>query len=155
MDFTKLDGLIPAVVQDRSTGDVLMVAYANAEALALTARTGQAHFWSRSRQALWRKGETSGNTLAVVEIRRDCDRDAVLMVVDPADTARPYMSRARLYPSAAGQPQLALLEAQDCDVAKINAATRPKEVVLTGTFQGPAGEGGGSHLIESAQLCTP
>ena len=80
-------GLIPAVVQDRATGDVLMVAYANAEALALTARTGQAHFWSRSRQALWRKGETSGNTLAVVEMRRDCDGDAVLMVVDPAGPA--------------------------------------------------------------------
>ena len=81
------DGLIPAVVQDRASGDVLMVAYANAEALALTARTGQAHFWSRSRQALWRKGETSGNTLAVAAMRRDCDGDAVLLTVDPAGPA--------------------------------------------------------------------
>ena len=81
------DGLIPAVVQDRGSGDVLMVAYANAEALALTARTGQAHFWSRSRKALWRKGETSGNTLAVASMRRDCDGDAVLMTVDPAGPA--------------------------------------------------------------------
>jgi hypothetical protein len=76
-------------------------------------------------------------------------------VVDPADAARPYMSRARLYLRPAGQAQLALLEAQDCDVVKVNAATAPKEVVLTGTFQGPAGEGGGSHLIGNAHLCTP
>lgn len=81
------DGLIPAVVQDRSSGDVLMVAYANAEALALTASTGQAHFWSRSRKALWRKGETSGNTLAVASMHRDCDGDAVLMAVDPGGPA--------------------------------------------------------------------
>jgi phosphoribosyl-ATP pyrophosphohydrolase/phosphoribosyl-AMP cyclohydrolase len=78
------DGLIPVVAQDRATGDVVMVAFANAEALALTAATGQAHFWSRSRKALWRKGETSGNTLAVESMRRDCDGDTVLMVVDPA-----------------------------------------------------------------------
>ena len=78
------DGLIPAVVQDHATGDVLMVAYANAEALALTARTGQAHFWSRSRRALWRKGETSGNTLSVVAMRKDCDGDTVLVTVNPS-----------------------------------------------------------------------
>jgi phosphoribosyl-ATP pyrophosphohydrolase/phosphoribosyl-AMP cyclohydrolase len=64
-----------------------MVAHADAEALALTARTGQAHFWSRSRQALWRKGETSGNTLAVEAMRRDCDGDAVVLVVEPAGPA--------------------------------------------------------------------
>lgn len=81
------DGLIPVVVQDHATGDVLMVAYANAEALSLTAATGQAHFWSRSRRALWRKGETSGNTLAVVSMSRDCDGDTVLVAVDPAGPA--------------------------------------------------------------------
>jgi phosphoribosyl-ATP pyrophosphohydrolase/phosphoribosyl-AMP cyclohydrolase len=81
------DGLIPVVAQDHASGDVLMVAYANAEALALTARTGQAHFWSRSRNALWRKGETSGNTLAVASMHRDCDGDVVLMAVDPAGPA--------------------------------------------------------------------
>lgn len=81
------DGLIPAIVQDRATGDVLMVAFASAEALALTAATGQAHFWSRSRRALWRKGETSGNTLAVASMSRDCDGDAVLLTVDPAGPA--------------------------------------------------------------------
>lgn len=80
-------GLIPVVVQDRASGDVLMVAYANAEALARTAETGLAHFWSRSRSALWKKGETSGNLLRVREVRADCDRDALLMLVDPEGPA--------------------------------------------------------------------
>ena len=77
------NGLVPVVVQDHASGDVLMVAYANAEALARTAETGLAHFWSRSRQALWRKGETSGHELRVRELRADCDRDALLLVADP------------------------------------------------------------------------
>jgi len=76
-------GLVPVVVQDHASGDVLMVAYANAEALARTAETGRAHFWSRSRQALWRKGETSGHELQVREVRADCDRDALLLVAEP------------------------------------------------------------------------
>jgi phosphoribosyl-ATP pyrophosphohydrolase/phosphoribosyl-AMP cyclohydrolase len=80
-------GLVPVVVQDRASGDVLMVAWANAEALARTAETGLAHFWSRSRRALWRKGETSGNELRVVEARVDCDRDTLLLVVEPAGPA--------------------------------------------------------------------
>jgi phosphoribosyl-ATP pyrophosphohydrolase/phosphoribosyl-AMP cyclohydrolase len=80
-------GLIPVVVQDAASGDVLMVAYANREALDRTAQTGLAHFWSRSRGALWRKGETSGNEMRVREVRADCDRDALLMVVDPAGPA--------------------------------------------------------------------
>jgi phosphoribosyl-ATP pyrophosphohydrolase/phosphoribosyl-AMP cyclohydrolase len=80
-------GLIPVVVQEADSGDVLMVAYANREALDRTAQTGQAHFWSRSRGALWRKGETSGNEMRVREMRTDCDRDALLMVVDPAGPA--------------------------------------------------------------------
>lgn len=81
------NGLVPVVVQDRASGDVLMVAWANAEALARTAETGLAHFWSRSRKALWRKGETSGNGLRVVEARADCDRDTLLLVVDPEGPA--------------------------------------------------------------------
>lgn len=80
-------GLIPVLVQDRASGDVLMLAYANADALARTAESGLAHFWSRSRQALWRKGETSGNALRVREVRADCDRDALLMVVEPEGPA--------------------------------------------------------------------
>lgn len=71
------DGLITAVVTDSTSGEVLMLAHMNAQALALTLETGFAHFWSRSRQALWKKGETSGNMLAVIETRIDCDQDAV------------------------------------------------------------------------------
>lgn len=71
------DGLITAVVTDAASGDVLMLAHMNAQALALTVETGLAHFWSRSRQSLWKKGETSGNMLAVEDLRIDCDQDAV------------------------------------------------------------------------------
>jgi phosphoribosyl-AMP cyclohydrolase / phosphoribosyl-ATP pyrophosphohydrolase len=81
------DGLLPVVVQDLHSGDVLMVAYANAEALARTCATGLAHFWSRSRAQLWRKGETSGNVMKVKEILADCDRDALLFVAEPAGPA--------------------------------------------------------------------
>lgn len=77
------DGLVPVVVQDRVSGDVLMLAWANEEALRRTAETGLAHFWSRSRQALWRKGETSGHQLRVHEARTDCDRDVLLLLADP------------------------------------------------------------------------
>lgn len=77
-------GLVPCIVQDAATDAVLMLAWMNAEALGRTRETGEVHFWSRSRQALWKKGETSGNVLAVVEIRLDCDRDAVLVRARPA-----------------------------------------------------------------------
>jgi len=80
-------GLVPCVVQDAEAGTVLMVAWMNAEALRLTRETGVVHFWSRSRQALWKKGETSGNTLALVELRLDCDGDTVLARVRPAGPA--------------------------------------------------------------------
>jgi phosphoribosyl-ATP pyrophosphohydrolase/phosphoribosyl-AMP cyclohydrolase len=76
-------GLLPVVVQERRSGDVLMLAWANAEALERSVESGLAHFWSRSRQKLWRKGETSGNELRVRELRADCDGDTLLMVVDP------------------------------------------------------------------------
>ncbi|HLF25073.1 MAG TPA: phosphoribosyl-AMP cyclohydrolase [Anaerolineae bacterium] len=77
-------GLIPAVAQAASTGEVLMLAWMNAEALRLTRETGEAHFWSRSRNELWRKGATSGNVLRVEEIRVDCDADTILLRVHPA-----------------------------------------------------------------------
>jgi phosphoribosyl-AMP cyclohydrolase len=80
-------GLIPAVAQDAKSGEVLMVAWMNAEALRLTRETGEAHFWSRSRGALWRKGATSGNVLRVEEIRVDCDADTLLLRVLPAGPA--------------------------------------------------------------------
>ena len=77
------DGLVPVVVQDEADGRVLMVAYTDVEALAMTQATAQLHFYSRSRQTLWRKGETSGNTLRVVRLDLDCDRDAILATVRP------------------------------------------------------------------------
>ena len=80
-------GLIPAIVQDASTQQVLMLAYMNAEALRLTLSTGEAHFWSRSRQELWHKGATSGNMQRVREVRVDCDADTILLLVDPAGPA--------------------------------------------------------------------
>jgi phosphoribosyl-ATP pyrophosphohydrolase/phosphoribosyl-AMP cyclohydrolase len=80
-------GLAPCIVQDATTGAVLMLAWMNAEALQLTRETGVVHFWSRSREALWKKGETSGNTLAVLELRLDCDHDAILVRARPAGPA--------------------------------------------------------------------
>ncbi|MBU7588843.1 MAG: phosphoribosyl-AMP cyclohydrolase [Sphingopyxis terrae] len=80
-------GLVAAIVTDVDSGVLLMVAHMNADAIALTQETGQAHFWSRSRAALWRKGETSGNGLTVVEMRVDCDQDALLLRVKPAGPA--------------------------------------------------------------------
>jgi len=80
-------GLVTAIVTDAHTATLLMVAHMNAEAIRLTQETGQAHFWSRSRQALWRKGETSGNGLTLVEMRVDCDQDALLLRVTPAGPA--------------------------------------------------------------------
>ncbi|PTS88016.1 phosphoribosyl-AMP cyclohydrolase [Sphingomonas sp. HMWF008] len=80
-------GLITAVASDRTTGEMLMLAHMNAEALRLTVETREAHFWSRSRGALWKKGETSGNVLHVTDIRIDCDQDAVWLIVDPVGPA--------------------------------------------------------------------
>ena len=76
------DGLIPVVATSATTGEVLMFAYMNAEALARTIETGEAHYWSRSRGRLWRKGEESGNTQRVVEMRIDCDQDAIWLKVE-------------------------------------------------------------------------
>jgi phosphoribosyl-AMP cyclohydrolase len=75
------DGLIPAIVTDSDTGEVLMFAYMNAEALALNLETGVAHFWSRSRNALWKKGAESGNVFKIIEMRTDCDQDVVWLRV--------------------------------------------------------------------------
>jgi phosphoribosyl-ATP pyrophosphohydrolase/phosphoribosyl-AMP cyclohydrolase len=80
-------GLVPCVVQDWRTGEVLTLAYMNEEALARTRETGETHFWSRSRQELWHKGATSGNVQAVRGLRYDCDLDAVLALVEPAGPA--------------------------------------------------------------------
>lgn len=80
-------GLIPAIVQDAETEEVLMLAYMNQDSLRLTLETRETHFWSRSRQELWHKGGTSGNIQNVVEIRVDCDADTLLVRVNPAGPA--------------------------------------------------------------------
>lgn len=83
LDWARGGGLLPAIVQHHATGEVLMLGYMDAEALAATRGSGFVTFWSRSRQRLWRKGETSGNVLAVKSIRADCDRDALLIEAEP------------------------------------------------------------------------
>jgi phosphoribosyl-ATP pyrophosphohydrolase/phosphoribosyl-AMP cyclohydrolase len=98
-------GLVPCVIQDWRSGEVLTLAYMNAEALAATRRTGELHLWSRSRDELWRKGATSGNTQAVKAIRYDCDGDALLALVEPAGPAchtgeRTCFHRGELEPPA-------------------------------------------------------
>ena len=89
IDDVKFDerGLVPAIVQDATTREVLTLAYMNRESLAKTIETKQTWFWSRSRGELWHKGETSGNTQQVVSLTLDCDRDAVVVLVDPAGPA--------------------------------------------------------------------
>ena len=80
-------GLVPVIVQDARDGQVLMLAYANREAVERSLATGLAHFWSRSRERLWRKGESSGHSLRLVEVRVDCDADALLYRVEPQGPA--------------------------------------------------------------------
>lgn len=103
------DGLVPVIAQDRRSGDVLMLAWATREALARTRASGLAHYWSRSRQALWRKGETSGHEQRVAEIRLDCDADAVLYRVDqqgPAcHTGAPTCFATRVTPEGGTAPE--------------------------------------------------
>ncbi len=80
-DFDKMSGLVPAIAQDFKSGEVLMLAFMNREAWEKTLQTGTAHYWSRSRKTLWKKGESSGNTQEIKEIRIDCDSDCVLLKV--------------------------------------------------------------------------
>ena len=87
IDFEKGGGLVPVVVQDVRTKDVLTLAYANRESLELTAKTGNSWFWSRSRSKLWMKGEESGNTQKVRQVLVDCDSDAVVYLVEPSGPA--------------------------------------------------------------------
>jgi len=96
-------GLAPCVVQDASTGEVLTLAYVNAEALERTTETGEMHFWSRSREELWHKGETSGNVQRVRELRYDCDADALLALVDAAGPACHTGARTCFYRALPGE----------------------------------------------------
>ena len=98
------EALTPVIVQDAATNRVLMLAYANDEALRLTRETGEAWFWSRSRGELWHKGATSGNTMAVEEIRDDCDGDALLYRVHPNGPACHTGERSCFYQTLEMKP---------------------------------------------------
>ena len=82
LDFEKLGGLIPVIAQDHQTNEVLMMAFMNVESWNLTVKTGYVHYWSRSRNCLWKKGESSGNLQEVKEIRIDCDSDCILIKIN-------------------------------------------------------------------------
>jgi phosphoribosyl-AMP cyclohydrolase / phosphoribosyl-ATP pyrophosphohydrolase len=130
-------GLVPCIVQDWRTGEVLTLAYMNAEALSLTRRTGEIHFYSRSRQQLWHKGATSGNTMAVRAIRYDCDGDALLALVEPAGPAchtgeRTCFHRGQLEPQAPAEV-LSTLERTIDD----RATTRPQGSYTTTLLDDP------------------
>ena len=103
-------GLVTAIVTDADSGILLMVAHMNADAIRLTQETGQAHFWSRSRQAMWRKGETSGNGLTLVEMRVDCDQDALLLRVAPAGPACHTGRRSCFYRRVEADGRLTFLD---------------------------------------------
>ncbi|MDA1311213.1 MAG: phosphoribosyl-AMP cyclohydrolase [Proteobacteria bacterium] len=113
------DGLLPCVVTDKNGGAVLMFAYMNADALARTIETGEAHYWSRSRGELWRKGATSGHVQKVIELRIDCDQDALWMTVEQVGAACHVGYQSCFYRSipvgeavSAGSPALSFAEAE-------------------------------------------
>ncbi len=130
-------GLVPCIVQDWSTGEVLTLAYMNAEALRITRETGEMHFYSRSRETLWHKGETSGNTQTVKAIRYDCDADALLALVEPTGPAchtgeRSCFHRGDLTP-AAPHESLPTLERTIAE----RATTRPETSYTTKLLDDP------------------
>ena len=148
-------GLVPAVVQDRTTGEVLMLAYMNAESLARTLQTGEAWFWSRSRGELWNKGATSGNRQRVVELRLDCDADSVILRVDPEGPACHTGERSCFFrplveappgppPPRAPEPQLSVVDMSSMELGillhdlftliKLREAERPEKSYTTYLF---------------------
>ena len=124
------NGLVAAIAQESGTGDILMVAWMNREALAQTVLTGQATYWSRSRQRLWRKGEESGHTQAVGEIRLDCDGDAILLTVTQAGGVACHTGRHSCFYSRLEGGQWVVTDPVLRDPALVYA---------------PKGEGHGSH----------
>jgi phosphoribosyl-ATP pyrophosphohydrolase/phosphoribosyl-AMP cyclohydrolase len=142
-------GLVPCIVQDWHSGEVLTLAYMNAEALRCTRETGEMHFYSRSRATLWHKGETSGNTQAVKAIRYDCDADALLALVEPTGPAchtgeRSCFHRGDLAP-AAPHESLPTLERTIAE----RAATRPENSYTTRLLGDP--QYAGAKVQEEAE----
>lgn len=131
LDWAKGDGLVPAIVQHCVTGEVLMLGYMNAEALAATRATGFVTFWSRSRQRLWKKGETSGNVLAVKAIHADCDRDTLLVLAAPQGPTC-HLGTSSCFGDTA-RPPLAFFGELDALVAR-RASERPQGSYTTALF---------------------
>ena len=129
-------GLIPAIVQDARTREVLTLAYMNAESLARTIETGQTWFWSRSRNELWHKGETSGNTQNVVNLMNDCDNDAIVVLVNPAGPACHTGARS-CFDSAAEQrdEDLGLLLTKLYELIESRERERPEGSYTTYLFE--------------------
>jgi phosphoribosyl-ATP pyrophosphohydrolase/phosphoribosyl-AMP cyclohydrolase len=133
-------GLIPAIVQDRGNGRVVMLGWMDTEALSATLNTGEVHFHSRSRDRLWRKGETSGNVLRLVDIAADCDRDALLVTADPVGPTCHRGTRSCFDPETAGETVIgsqgfAWLETLWATITE-RARTRPAASYTAGLLEG-------------------
>ena len=131
IDFDKGGGLVPAIVQHFASGEVLMLGYMNAEALAVTRTSGLVTFWSRSKRRLWKKGETSGHVLEVKSIRADCDRDALLIEAAPRGPTC-HLGSASCFGEGA-RPSLAFFAELDALVERRHAE-RPAGSYTTGLF---------------------
>lgn len=142
-------GLVPAVVQDARTAAVLMVAWMNEEALRRTVTTGRVHFWSRSRQELWEKGATSGNTLRLVSITPDCDADTLLVIAEPAGPTC-HTGATSCFGEVAGVG-FADLEPLWVTIAA-RAATRPDRSYTTHLLAGGPDRTGRKVLEEAAEV---
>jgi phosphoribosyl-ATP pyrophosphohydrolase/phosphoribosyl-AMP cyclohydrolase len=134
LDWDKMGGLLPAVVQDAFDGRVLMVAYMNREALAGSLEQGKATFWSRSRQSLWVKGETSGNELKVVEIHADCDRDCLLVLARPTGPTCHRGTETCFDNGGPVRPALAFAAALERLIGQ-REAERPEDSYTTSLFE--------------------
>lgn len=146
-------GLVPAIVQHHRTAEVLTMAWMDREALSLTLSSGQVHFWSRSRRKLWKKGETSGNTLRLVEIAPDCDRDTLVVKVKPAGPAC-HTGRRTCFENLDGRDAPAPQGFADLEPLWQTIADRISSAATTGSHTVRLVEGGppatGRKLIEEA-----
>lgn len=142
-------GLVPAVIQDWRDGTVLMVGYMDREALHKTLETKSVHFWSRSRQKLWEKGETSGNRLAVREVFVDCDRDTILVKADPTGPTCHTGERACFFTSVDGETGTKSREAHGALLESIcRAIERRKATPQAGSYVASLFEGGQDRILK-------
>ena len=156
------DGLVPVIAQEAHTGMVRMVAWANRDALTATLATGAGHFWSRSRQASWRKGESSGNGLAVREVRLDCDGDVVLYLCDPEGPSCHTGATSCFFRRVGHDGELvtdegppdppALVLARIAEVIATRRRERPEKSYVVSLLDGGLGKINGKIIEESAEL---